>query len=247
MFWEDKQKHMSSAAITMPGSHLYWIGRLEWSSGKCKCLLCSLQLLWGTIRFVKMFPTLCFLSKHFLWRSQGCVFFSCLFSLSTNDNIIITCKVVVLRDFLHVCYFLLINFFFLWLNFFRYVLIVCIALVQTLQFTKLLLLQGMDTVTFAFIFWELVCSLFDTMKCQGFLFRKNLAAWILVAWTPTERDFYLWQISALLWKSGAVTPVQAAQRRMVLYVLGIGLLLSKIFMEIFWTYKQKRWPEDTEK
>lgn len=240
MFWEDKQKHMSSAAITMPGSHLYWIGRLEWSSGKCKCLLCSLQLLWGTIRFVKMFPTLCFLSKHFLWRSQGCVFFSCLFSLSTNDNIIITCKVVVLRDFLHVCYFLLINFFFLWLNFFRYVLIVCIALVQTLQFMKLLLLQGMDTVTFAFIFWELVCSLFDTMKCQGFLFRKNLAAWILVAWTPTERDFYLWQISALLWKSGAVTPVQAAQRRMVLYVLGIGFLLSKIFMEIFWTYKQKR-------
>lgn len=38
--------------------------------------------------------------------------FSCLFSLSTNDNIIIVCKVaVVLRDFQHICDFLLIFFF----------------------------------------------------------------------------------------------------------------------------------------
>lgn len=102
---------MSSAAITMPDSNLYWIGRSEWSSGKCKCLPCRLQLLLGTIRFVEMFSTWCFLNKHFLWRSQRCVSFSCLFFLSTNDNIIIACKVaVVLRDFQHICDFLLIFF-----------------------------------------------------------------------------------------------------------------------------------------
>lgn len=39
--------------------------------------------------------------------------FSCLFSLSTNDNIIIACKVAaVLRDFQHICDFLLIFFSF---------------------------------------------------------------------------------------------------------------------------------------
>lgn len=55
--------------------------------------------------------------------------FSCLFSLSTNDNIIMACKVaVVLRDFQHICDLLLvIFFFFLWLKFFRNVLIVCIT------------------------------------------------------------------------------------------------------------------------
>lgn len=145
---------MSSAAITMPDSHLYWIGRLEWSSGKCKCLPCCLQLLLGTIRFVKMFSTSCFLNKHFLWRSQGCVSLSCLFSLSTNDNIIIACKVVVvvLRGFQHFRDFSLFFFFFLWLKFFRNLLIVYITHIQTLQCRKVLLLQRMDADIFAFIY-----------------------------------------------------------------------------------------------
>lgn len=78
--------------------------------------------------------------------------FSCLFSLSTNDNIIITCEVVVvLRDFQHVRDFFL-NFFLLWLKFFRNVLIVCITHIQTLQFMKLLLLWRMDTDIFVFIY-----------------------------------------------------------------------------------------------
>jgi len=56
------------------------------------------------------------------------VSFSCLFSLSTNDNIIIACKVpLVLRDFQHICDFLLVFFSFLWLKFFRSELIICIT------------------------------------------------------------------------------------------------------------------------
>jgi len=188
MFREDKQKHMSSTAITVPGSHLYWIGRLEWSSGKCKCLLCSLQLLWGTIRFVKMFPTSCFLSKHFLWRSQGCVSFSCLLSLSTNDNIIITCKVVVvLRDFQHVCYFLLIKFFFPLAKIFQR----CINSLHNTHINptiyEITIITGDGYCHFCFHILNLFVLLLVSWNVKAFCLGNSLATWILVAPTTHRK------------------------------------------------------------
>lgn len=151
--------------------HLYWIGHLEWRSGKCKCLPCCLQLLLGTIRFVKMFSLWCFLNKHFLWRSQGCVSFSCLFSLSTNGNIIIASKVlVVVRDLQHICNLLLIIFFFILLAkiFQKCTNSLCNSYINPTIYDITIITEHRYW-HFSFIYQELICPL---INLSSFMSRK---------------------------------------------------------------------------